>query len=156
MATDSKVAPIPTDINEFIEFFAERLGDLQFPDIDMERLGALAGQVRERAAEVARLSEQVRVAREGLDQAQDELRKSARRGLAYARVYAEDDRELSEQLDGLELGKEQGADQPARKRRGRKPKADKEAGKESAEWAGKEPTGELPFTGKKPKLVEVA
>src|SRR5690606_18703229 len=130
---------------------SKRLGDLQFPDVDLERLGVLAGQVRERAAEVARLSEEVRVAREELDQAQDELRKTARRGLAYARVYAEGDGALSEQLDALALGKEPDADAPARKRRGRgkaRASGSDRAGKDAAKDAAREPTGELPFTGK--------
>jgi hypothetical protein len=154
MATDSKVAPIPSDIEEFIEFFTEHLGDLQFPDVDLDTLGALAGQVRDRAAEVARLSEQVRAARDELDRAQEALRKIACRGLAYARVYAEGDGELSAELGGLSLGREQSADQPARKRRGRG-KA-RVAGSEPGKEPGKESTGELPFAGKKPRLTEAA
>jgi hypothetical protein len=153
MVTESKVAPIPSDIEEFIEFFAERLGGLQFPDVDLDTLGALAGQVRERAAEVARLNEQVRAAREELERAQEALRKTARRGLAYARVYTQGDAELSAELGGLALDREQPADQPARKRRGRpRGKAGSEPGKEP----GKESTGELPFAGKKPRLTEAA
>jgi hypothetical protein len=154
MATDSKVAPIPSDIEEFIEFFAEHLGGLQFPDVDLDTLGALAGQVRERAAEVARLNEQVRAAREELDRAQEALRKTARRGLAYARVFAEGDGELSAELGGLALGREQSADQPVRKRRG--PGKARAAASEPAKEPAREATAELPFAGKKPKLTEAA
>ena len=88
MAADKPVDPISTDISELIEVFTENLAEVQFPDVDAGRLAELAGVVRDKAADLARLSEQMAAARQALDEAQDELRQTARRGLAYAKVYA--------------------------------------------------------------------
>lgn len=150
MSTDPTNDVVPSDVGEFLDIYAEELPDVRFPDVDRDSLEALAGQVRERAAELARLHEEVRQAREALDQAQDELRKAACRGLAYAKIYADGNDELSGRLAELNLAPGQQVERMEKKAK-RQPKSkgkSKAAGDKDAEKA---PTAELPFAGR-PKL----
>lgn len=141
---DAPIDPVPSEVAEFIDFFRESLADLKFPDVDLSTLDELTETVRQRARELGQLNEQVRIAREALEQARSELDGHARRGLAYLTVYAEGDAKLSEAVAALELGQASTLEKPAAKGKGkgRKIKADKKPGN-----AGK-PTGELPFTAK--------
>lgn len=148
MSGDSTVASIPSDLAEFISFFESELADVRFPDVDRESLAELAADVRAKAGELERLSAQVRTAREALEQAQSELRKTATRGLAYATVYAGDDEELSTRLAELSLSRGSSESKPVakpKKPRGRKPKDS-----EAAAAAPEQPTAELPFAERPP------
>ena len=146
MATQTPNPDIPSDIQSLLEIFEASLAEVRFPDVDLGTLRALVADVEARATEVARLDEQVRVARQALDDAQGELRKAARRGLAYARVYAEDNPALSGALEGVSLDdarrREREPKKPGRKRRGPgKGAAERADGPE----AGQKVTAELPF-----------
>ena len=140
MTARENTPSIPSEVAEFIDFFEEYLAGIAFPDIDADTLAKLADEVRERAGELADLTERVRVARESLQHAQDELRRQSERGLAYVRVYAEGHPDVSAALEGLALASEPVASKPARKRKPRsKGKSKARSGK------GDGPTGELPF-----------
>lgn len=117
MRPEGTNTPIPTEVLELIEFFDQHLGDVQFPDVDSSRLAELASTVRERSTELDRLTEQARAVRAALDEARDELHRAANRGVAYARVYADGDDELSAAVDQLALGKEQKPEKPRRRSR---------------------------------------
>lgn len=140
MGTETNAA-IPADIQELLDVFAKSLSDVRFPDVDGAALESLAAAVRGHATELAQLGEKVRAAQQALETAQLELRKAARRGLAYARVFAEGNPALSEKLAGLSLDDgDAPADKPARKRPGRPPKADR-----AAKGAGKKAAAEQPL-----------
>lgn len=154
MAKDRTHEPVPPDIAEFLTFFEDSLGALQFPDVDRESLRALADGVCERARELEALEAQARAAREALEEAHATLRRAAQRGLAYATVYADGDPELSERIAALSLGKPAGKNSgesksPTRTRgggRGRKAKEGAGARSGNGGKADKvEPTAELPF-----------
>lgn len=156
MAKDSTLEPVPPDIIEFLSFFEDSLGALQFPDVDGTSLRALADGVCERARDLQAIEAQARTAREALEEAHATLRRAAQRGLAYAAVYADGDPELSERIAGLSLGKSLGKG-PGESRsptrgsgRGRKAKEGAGARSGSGGKADKtEPTAELPFANGK-------
>lgn len=125
-------------LQALLELFNQELARVKFPDVDGEVLGEAAARVREKAEEVARAQAALEAARQGLYEAQELLLQKGQRALAYARVYAEDDAELSAKLDavglpragrkasrvdGAHVGEAGGSEESAPKRRGRPPKA---------------------------------
>ena len=110
---------IPTEISEFIEVFEKHLGDIRFPDVDRDKLTELVTAVSDRAGDLSRLNAQARAAREILEKAQTDLHRTAVRGLAYARVYAEGNAELSAVLAKLALGRDRSDEAPKKRSRGR-------------------------------------
>ncbi|MEZ4398397.1 MAG: hypothetical protein R3B06_00155 [Kofleriaceae bacterium] len=96
---DALTAPI----RDLLALFAETLADVKFPDVDSRALTTEAKQVLDRAAEVGRAEAALAEARRTLVEAQDQLHQRAQRALAYARVYADGDAELSARLDAIGL-----------------------------------------------------
>jgi ElaB/YqjD/DUF883 family membrane-anchored ribosome-binding protein len=120
--------PISPSLHALLELFTRELEQVKFPDVDGEVLREAAARVRERAEEVARAQEALEAARQALRESQEALQQKGQRALAYARVFAEDDAELSARLEGLQLPRPVRAESPASeesapKRRGRPPKA---------------------------------
>lgn len=143
MTTRDPQSPIASEIAEFIDFFKQELAGIEFPDVDANKLDALAEAVCKEADELADLTERVRVARESLLRAQGELRRQSERGLAYIQIYAGGNPELAEAIERLALARERSEDKPARRRKAKsKSKSKSKASKSDA------PTGELPFDGK--------
>lgn len=87
-----------------IDLFGEHAGALCFPDVDHPILQALAAELRQAAAEVERQERALAQARQLLDERRETLRARAERGLAYARIFAQDDAALRQRLDAIELG----------------------------------------------------
>ncbi|MEM9492599.1 MAG: hypothetical protein AAGC55_25850 [Myxococcota bacterium] len=116
---------------------------MKFPDVDRDKLRELADAVAACAAEVERIDRELRAARESLDRAHSDLHRMAARGLAYARVYADGDSELSGRLEGLALARQPAEGKPKKRSRGR-PKGSKSRAQSSAKSEAK-PT--LPFAG---------
>jgi ElaB/YqjD/DUF883 family membrane-anchored ribosome-binding protein len=128
-------------LRALLELFATDLADVRFPDVDGEVLVESAGQVREKAEAVARAQAALEAARQALQESQDVLLQKGQRALAYARVFAEENAELSGKLEGIHLPRpvrkgtkvESAAAEPAAvamgseenspRRRGRPPKA---------------------------------
>ena len=132
---------ISTEVTEFLDFFRQDLDGIAFPDVDAETLEGLADIVRQRASELAELNEQVRAVRTAMEEAQAELYKHSLRGLAYARVYADGDRELSRAVDGLALARKTPTAKTTRKR-----KAKNKAKSENQTEASDTPNAKLPFS----------
>lgn len=86
-----------------IELFDTELLALKFPDIDQAVLHEAAARVLAQAETVAAAEQALAAAREGLADAQELLLGKCQRALAYARVYAEEDRELLRKLDTITL-----------------------------------------------------
>lgn len=128
-------------LRALLELFATDLADVRFPDVDGEVLVEAAGHVREKAEAVARAQAALEAARQGLQESQDVLLQKGQRALAYARVFAEENAELSGKLEGIHLPRPvrkgakvestaaepaavaTGSEENAPRRRGRPPKA---------------------------------
>ena len=96
-------AAIAPGLQAVIELFDTELGQLKFPDVDQAVLREAAERVLAQTESVAAAEHALAVAREGLGDAQELLLSKCQRALAYARVYAEEDRELSRKLDAINL-----------------------------------------------------
>lgn len=133
--------PISPALRALLELFTTELAEVRFPDMNGEVLDAAAEQVREQAEAVARAQAALEAARQALHESQEALLQKGQRALAYARVFSEENVELSAKLDGIHLpraarkgvradgaaadtvGAPQGNDENAPRRRGRPPKA---------------------------------
>ena len=105
--------PVSEPLAALIDVFGAHAAALCFPEVDHATLEGLAAELRQAAVEVERQERALQQARQLLDERRDALRARAERGLAYARIYAEDDEALREQLEGIDLG---ATAQPAAKR----------------------------------------
>ncbi|MCY1017812.1 hypothetical protein [Pyxidicoccus sp. MSG2] len=133
--------PISPALRALLELFATELTEVRFPDVDAEVLEDSAAVVREKAELVAKAQAALESARQALHESQDVLLQKGQRALAYARVFSEDNAELSAKLEGISLPRSTrkgpraegtaaepvaaapGNDDNAPKRRGRPPKA---------------------------------
>ena len=103
-----------------VGLFLERADELAFPGVDAEEfrraLAGLSESSAQLAAAKAALSVQL------VEQARrvENLDSLARRGLAYARIYADGDEELEQVVAAVDVGRKPA---PTRRSRGRKPKA---------------------------------
>ena len=95
--------PISPALQTLLELFHQELQKVKFPDVDGAVLGEAAARVRGRAEEVARAQAALEAARQSLYESQEALLQKGQRALAYARVFAEDDAELSAKLDAVSL-----------------------------------------------------
>ena len=138
--------PISPALRALLELFATDLVEVRFPDVDAEVLDDAAAVVREKAEAVAKAQAALEAARQALHESQDVLLQKGQRALAYAKVFSEENAELSTKLEGISLPRAtrkgprvegavaepvaaaQGNDENAPKRRGRPPKARPAAG----------------------------
>jgi hypothetical protein len=95
--------PISPALQDLLTLFDQELATVKFPDLDRAVLEEAAARVKEKAAEVARVQAALEAARQGLYESQEALLQKGQRALAYARIFAEDDAELSAKLDGISL-----------------------------------------------------
>jgi ElaB/YqjD/DUF883 family membrane-anchored ribosome-binding protein len=95
--------PVPAPLQSVLELFEHELAALKFPDIDQAVLSEAAHAVYERAESVARAEAALLAAREALHESQEALLQKCQRAVAYARVYAEENAELSERLEAIGL-----------------------------------------------------
>lgn len=125
---------IPSEIQQVLDLFQQRLSRVTFGDLETAVLGRAAEDVQSAAAALAEAESAADRARAALTAKQDELAQKAQRALAYARIYAEADTELAAQVDAIVLpratrgiaGDDGGtlAAAPLARRRGRPPKND--------------------------------
>ena len=131
--------PISPALHSLLDLFASDLKQVKFPDMDAAVLQESAGRVRERAEALAKAQAAMEVARLALHESQEALLQRGQRALAYVRVFAEENAELSAKLDGISLPRaarksvrtdapaeaqvQAANDESAPKRRGRPPKA---------------------------------
>jgi hypothetical protein len=108
--------PVPESIKELLSLFREELSAVSFPDISADVLEQYAEQVRSKALELQDAQAKVASIKESLDASQNDLLQKAIRGLAYAKVFAEDREELMERLSSISLaGKSAGSRKRASK-----------------------------------------
>ncbi|MBN1948075.1 MAG: hypothetical protein JW797_20570 [Bradymonadales bacterium] len=93
-------------LTEVLQFFHQHLSQVSFPDASAEVLQMQAGEVMARADEVERIRSQLVEAKSRLENAQAALARTASKAISYARVYAQDDSELTSALDALTLARQ--------------------------------------------------
>lgn len=125
-------APISSAIHDLLALFEDALAEVRFPDVDRDVLAEQVRAVDEAFAQVTQRQAELEQARSALDTQRAELLKTALRAQQYARVYASDDAELSDQLESIVL-------QPTKKPR--KPRRKKEKATTQLKLA-KEPVSE--------------
>ena len=97
------MSQLSPSVQAVLELFQGPLADQRFADVDAAGLLNLAGAVEQSAAAVAEQEASLSELRQTLADRQDSLLLLAQRALAYARVYAEHDDALSEQLARIAL-----------------------------------------------------
>jgi hypothetical protein len=90
-------------VQAVLELFQGPLADVRFADVDAAGLANLAAAVDSAASEVAQQEAQLAALRQTLVDRQDALLLLTQRAVAYARVYAEHDEALTEQLSRIVL-----------------------------------------------------
>jgi hypothetical protein len=95
--------PLSPAIQAVLDLFQGPLAAVRFADIDASTLATAAEEVESAGAAVAAQEAQLAQLQQGLNEQQEALLLLAQRALAYARVYAEHDEALSEQLNRISL-----------------------------------------------------
>jgi hypothetical protein len=118
---------IPRHVTGLLQLFQEELAGVSFPDVD-EKVVKQAVQAVEAAGASLRVAEEAAAqAQRLLDDARESLHHRAHRALAYARVFAEENSELSLKVEALTSARQRAVatvvDMPVKKR-GRRPAAD--------------------------------
>jgi hypothetical protein len=119
--------PVPPDLLAVIALFSGELATIPFPDVDGALLGKQADELRAAAGLVDSARAALDAAQAALAARTDLLARTAARGLAYARIYAEahpDRQALVAAVAGLAApGAVDAQAVVAQKRRGRPPRA---------------------------------
>lgn len=135
--------PVSEPIATLLDVFEARSEALRFPEVDHQTLLTQAEGVRQAAAELQRCEQALAEARRVLDEQQEALLARAERGLAYARVFAQDDPELHEALGELELQPRRAASKRAAKKAPRRPARSRRRKADEKD----DSVTELPFSG---------
>ncbi len=94
-----------------IELFESALAEVRFPDVDATTLARSAAEVDAAGRAVSVAQAELDTARSALQERQEALLGQVQRAIAYARVYAENDEELTQRLSAIALPR---AARPAR------------------------------------------
>lgn len=94
---------IPTPVQTVLDLFATHLPAVRFGDLDAQSLARTAGEVQAAAEAVAVAQASLDSARGALHERQEAMLGQVQRALAYARVYAEADEELTARIDAVAL-----------------------------------------------------
>jgi len=92
---------IPQPVKEVLDVFSDALAGVEFPDVTKDTLTSLADQVDQRQQELEAAQTSLEQAQQALLASQTELLEIAKRGLAYALVYAQGDNNLRERLQTI-------------------------------------------------------
>jgi len=97
------MSPLPPPVQAVLELFQGPLSEVRFADVDAAVLANSARTVEAAAVAVIEREAQLAELKQTLADKQEALLVLTQRALAYARVYAENDEGLSEQLAGIAL-----------------------------------------------------
>ena len=103
--SDNTTGLIPEPVQQLLTLFEEHLNSISFPDVSLEIIKSLAEKVESAQKEVEEAQKHLETAQEALSASSDELLQKCMRGLAYAKVYADGQEELSEKLQAIHFGK---------------------------------------------------
>lgn len=143
MTKEKDFAEVPQEALEVIELFEAHGDALRFPDLDAVVLKGFAKETADAAAVLRETEAALSHARQAHRDATERVLAQARRAVAYARIYAEGDPELSEALDQVALARPQ-------KQVERKPRQAKTK-RRSTHEAKSEEAEELPFANQAPQ-----
>ncbi|HYQ04523.1 MAG TPA: hypothetical protein VER96_37880 [Polyangiaceae bacterium] len=143
---------ISPSVQAVIDLFQGPLAEVRFADVDVSTLANLARAAEAAAEELAQHEARVSELKQVLADRQEALLLLAQRGLAYARVYAEADEALTEQLSRINLPKPAKPRKPSLKSASAEP-AVTEVSSTSGSDAPAEPSAEHPLVAK-PALDE--
>ena len=115
------MSQLSPSIQAVLELFRGPFSELRFADVDANALAELAGEVESAASAVAEQEARLAEFRQSLTDRQDALLLLAQRALAYARVYAEHDPTLTEELSRITLPKASKPRKPSANAVGSKP-----------------------------------
>jgi len=90
-------------VQAVLELFQGPLADVRFADVNAASLATSAAEVEAAASAVAELDAKLVELRQSLAERQEVLLQLAQRAVSYARVYAEHDEALTEQLARITL-----------------------------------------------------
>jgi hypothetical protein len=90
-------------VQAVVSLFEGPLARVRFADVDAEGLGKLAAEVSSTAGEVAQQEARLVELKQTFAQRQEALLVLAQQALAYARIYAEGDEELTAKLNDISL-----------------------------------------------------
>lgn len=97
-----KQDPTPAFARQVIELYKGDLSEVRFPDLDLAVLESARDELQHSQLEVERLEADLHAARAALDAEAGSLNAKAERALAYAKIYAAADPQLSGRI--AELG----------------------------------------------------
>lgn len=104
--------PVPPPVRALLELFQGTLREVRFPDVDREVLEAACSALRAADSEVNQLFGALEAAQARLSERRAELARLAERSLAYAKVFAAEDRALLDRVETIDLA---GPKRPGRK-----------------------------------------
>jgi len=110
-------ASLSPGLRRLIELFATQLSDVAFPGISSGSLERASEELSARQQALETAKAQVAASEAALAASRDALRRLAERALAYARIYAAEDPELTQELSAIRLDPEK-----PKSTRGRKPR----------------------------------
>jgi hypothetical protein len=96
-------AMIPAPVQTLLDLFTTSLADVRFADVDGPTMARHAAAVEAAADRVAAAQSALDAARGVLQESQDALLQCAQRALSYARVYADGNEGLSQELEAIAL-----------------------------------------------------
>jgi len=132
-SSDAPAITLPTEVREVVELFAGGVLDgLSFPEVDAHTFDTLIQDVQAHTENVDEVRRMLSEAREELARAEAELARRAEKALAYAKVFAAADPELTAQLEELALAKRLAKKTRTRRKR-RKPAPKPTADDQTAE-----------------------
>ncbi len=95
--------PIPAPVQAVLTLFEGPLDGVAFPGLDAGVLEERAEDVRARADDLAEARRSLEEARIQLEASQEDLLSHAKRGLAYAKIFAESDPGLTDDVSRIVL-----------------------------------------------------
>jgi len=144
-STDDRAKHDPTSpfVREVIDLYREEaFAQVRFPDVDCEMLEAAQRALLETQRELERCEAQLAAAREALVAQLESIESKAERALAYARVFATGDPELTARLAELGRKKPPAVGERAPPRRRGRPKLNAEGAELFAEPAEPPPAAD--------------
>ncbi len=103
--SENKTESVNEPVLELLAVFKEKLSSIIFPDVSLAILEGLIGKVHTSAEKLEDVQKQVELAQQALNASSEELQQKCVKALAYAKVFAEGQDDLTERLAAINLGR---------------------------------------------------
>ncbi len=117
-APNASAPGIPASVQEVVDLYQRRAEQLRFPGVDADALVSAVEEFRVLSSQVERLRAEAQGAQRAAAEAEAQLVALGKRAFAYAKLYAEDDVTLGEELGGFHFAKPEKGRLPKAGRRG--------------------------------------